>query len=306
MIVYNDKMIIKTIEDEQRKINKHGHEVITFDDREFENEIYIAPYEFDSHGEYHWLNFLKVMNNQNVKVISVMGKNHIPMASIISNEMVLIPQDLSQLFTTVSRVVTDNKVLDIYRPTYLHKKEPIVEPQYDIKSLVGFYLKRPIYIDAKALNRYQNIRNDYENNLNICLYKKTRYEKLVGKLKGFFKSQIFFDDNWKLTKRIYEQMESEVLTFQLMSSIEKNWRYVCCGGITNLFIIVPCNVLAATDYMTHRSGMRYKARTNKIYWNRKTAFVKHSVDRSVKPRRFRPTDNEEDKLASLLNSIIGS
>lgn len=297
-------MQIDVIDHEACPINKHGHRVITFDDRDFEDEIYIAPFITESHGEYEWLNLLKVMNDRNIKVISVMGKNHISMASIISNEMILIPQDNTELFTKSSKITTSEGDWRLYNPVYFGKTRPKDQKMEPVLSLFKFMRHRQIYVTRESMDLFNDINDLYENDLNICLYKFPRYESLVNKISDQFGSLILYDHKWRFTKKIFNDMNGNLLSFQLLACLRKNWKFICLGGLSALFTIVPCNVLVAADYVTMDLGIAYKKVSNVHYWNQDTLFLKHSVDRKKKPRRFCPTDEEQNALVGDMCEVL--
>lgn len=277
--------------------NEHGHKVVTFDYKDFPNGTsYVAPYSIECEGEYQWINYVHLMNSKGIKVVGVMGKNFLPIASLFCNELIVVDENI---YRSLSKSKNDTKDLEIYNPEYLKKSRPSRFPKARPDELVTWMLNRPITIDSNTKLLFDNIKNDYVNTI-FVLFRQGRYESVVNQIPK--DPRVIIDYKFKVTTDITKKMDGNLLAYQILSSIECGNQFIGFGGVSNLFIVSPVNSISLCDYTTTTQGPVIKNITNVKYFGTGTKFLHHSIDRSV--RRFYPIGTEMMENINYINSYI--
>lgn len=298
---YNDKVTIKYIDLSATKINSNNHQVVTFDhDLKFNDTVYVAPYCDECDGEYLWINYLYHMNKIGIKVVSVMGKNFLPIASLFSNEMIIVEQNIFNTFS--SSHTQSEKEVSAYNPKYTRRTRPRKYKNHKPVDILQWVLSRPLYFDIKSRALFDSIKHDYLNKIFI-LYKTPRYLPVINSMRELLPSdKIILDDNWTNTEKIARHMQGDILTYQILSSLEANNKYIGFAGVSNLFCVAPVNSLFLCDYTTHKNGPILKNLCNRKIYGTGTEFLHHSVNRNQGERRFHPDSEEIEKIKYILFS----
>ena len=283
--------IIKLIDLEKYKKDNGFYEVNFHPDRNFDSEVHVLLYKSESWGNYHYFQYFKAMDEQNIKVIIYCIFPLFPLASIIGHEVRMHKVDGNLWYRRLSNYGLDYKkawaIYDIHNSknkywslsNMLDTDEIKRIKIYETGQLAEEAYKRPMYMGCEGYNIF--MKNDFPKKCIFIQCKKHWYGDLKEKINNLnLKYILGLDEQIQLSIIKNFQGSDYLLTYQILMSIYNKVEYIGIAGSASLFASVPTiNALFISDDMcannVNDNSLFFKLAFNKKIFNKETAGFLH-------------------------------
>ncbi len=282
--------VIKTIDLESYKKDNGFYEVNLCPGREFDSEVHVLLYKEESWGNYHYFQYFRAMDEQNIKVIVYCIFTLFPLASIIGHEVRMHKVNGSSWFTRRSSYGFDrakawyaydipnskNKNWDV---SNVLKTECAQARAWEINTLAGDAYQRPMYIDATAYKLFS--QNEFPSKCVMVLAKMPRFRRLMEKIDDL-NLEYVSGTNGQIQRKLANEFSGSdyLLTYQILMSIFNQVEFFGVGGISSLFVAVPTiSTLYVSDNKLEDNvddkSIIFKTLLNWKIFNRETIGITH-------------------------------
>jgi hypothetical protein len=245
---------INIIGDEHLKLRDDGGTSITFNDRVYQKSICICPNGMEHFDSTDLLKLRLACDQDDIKIITHGRSNYLPFYSIFADEAVFYdgflpaPSYYGDGFTHVQ-----NECSKLPNELWRHLIYGIQD-----KQVVERFWDWNVSILDSAYRTWQS---------QILRHNLTIFEvKMGGCINPILKALDVIGAEQKFQQSLLQRVGVQnYMSCQLLCSHLLNWCYVCCGGASNLFSVLPMRVALLCDHNIKDNYDLLKAMYSKRY-----------------------------------------
>jgi len=231
----------------------NGKKRFIFENVDYHECLVISPSYHENYLNTQLLK-LKIWADRNgIKLISYGCFNHFPFYSIFSHEVILQPPHKKPNWykgDSFNRIVRPNRdEIKQLGGKWVNEKQFKVERISD-EDVVSHFANKRVSIRQSTVDAYERCKKNglIPNDLLIAEVKATAI-----KLRKFLGTQGVVGHNFALQESILEITGyNNYMGCQILTSHLNNWIYIACGGVGNLFSVIPMRVIYFSEFNLRR------------------------------------------------------
>ena len=323
--------MIEIINDsEMEKIEIDDQKFYTFDitnKKNYSKEIIITPHFRENYGNIGFMKLKLYCEKNNIKVTSFGLLNQLPLFSIFSDAVILHdkPRALANIYQGPSVAGANLRnmkyFIDLYGAQYENiaymkcgeyvdlmnggpkapdpTRCPLLTKACGLKDeeVIERFYEQPVYLRQSTIDFFDKL--ELPEDIIMCEIKADRNGASQA-------SKIFINwieenrQNIKLPlmgiynddqKKLVEKCDNHYIGVQILASLKKNWFFMCYGGSSNLFSLLPTKTLLLYDHWLNSNlstervvkgiyNKRYGVNTIPIF-PRRVRYVKKILDENI-------------------------
>lgn len=233
---------------------------VKLNNKSYRHEVYITPHYDENFINTDILKFRIFCDQYNIKITSFGSKNQFPFFSIFSDEVFLAENDQqtwynnqwSRNYNDVTRIKKSPKYLDI------EKKE--------MQSFFRRVIPDSAVVDRFTSRRVHILKSTYDIFEQLVAEQKLTYDQVIceSKVGSTFFRDVVRRQRFLRVAGIDQDLQMKMVEWttpnhymgcQILCSNMLNWRYLCCGGCSNLFSVIPMRSLCLAEQLLNESTM---------------------------------------------------
>lgn len=229
---------------------------IALNDKKFKHEVIITPHYDENFINTDILKFRIFCDQYRIKIISFGSKNQFPFFSIFSDEVYITETEKQTWYNNQwSRNYTDlAKIQKLPKFLNVEKTQGVFRKLIPDDWVVERFSNRKVHILKSTYDIFETLVKDRK-----LVYDQVICESKVGSnfVRNVLRGQILLRmsgiDQELQTRMVEWTGPHHYMGCQILCSNMLNWRYVCCGGASNLFAVIPMKSVCLAEQMFNSS-----------------------------------------------------
>jgi hypothetical protein len=259
------------LEDYEDPLDDGWYDIDLYPDRKFTRTVNILLYKHESWGNYHYYNYFKRCDEQNIKVRVFTSFVLFPIASLVGHEIILQETENSHFMGGKGFFYFDRKyawskyeLSSRWESSRIDKDLPssYIGKNWELLNLFEWFQNRTMYIDKRAVEKFHSYESFMPKN-GVWIAYRERYQCLLDRIKNCLCVPLFNENNEKCLE-FNEHCEgyNYLLTYQILCSIFRNVKFIAFAGAASLFTATPlinCVLMADIEHNVGNISHLFKA-----------------------------------------------